>query len=87
MKLKEAMQVAKQKETLIGTHQYKGAVLDEVIIAPSEANKFKRFEQLYVCNLNAQEALVPFINDDLIVIGVFDKSRILKEGVFIFSKI
>ena len=87
MKLKEAMQVAKQKETLIRTHQYKGAVLDEVIIAPSDPTKFENFARLYVCNLNAQEALVPFINDDLIVIGVFDKARILKEGVFIFSKI
>ena len=87
MNLEEAMQIAKRKETLIGTHQYKGEVLDEVIIAPSDASKFKRFEQLYMRNLNAQEALMPFVDDDLMVIGVFGKARILKEGFLFVSDI
>ena len=87
MNLEEAMQIAKKKEVLIRTYKYKGAVLDEVIIAPSDTSKFERFRQLYMRNLNAQEALIPFINDDVIVIGVFDKARILNEGFLIFSDI
>lgn len=87
MTFKEALSVANTKLELVGKLSMKGAILSEVIIVPSDPHEFTCFKKLYTNSLNAQESIVPFINSDVIVLGVFDKFRIPNEGVFLFSEI
>jgi hypothetical protein len=86
MKLKEALLEVSEKEHLIGKYTYKNAVLDEILIAPSNSYEFEKFQQEYILNLNAQTALAPYIQSDLRIIGVFDKWRIRYENVLIVAE-
>lgn len=81
MKLKDAIALAKEKEQLIGKYSIQGSKLDEVIIAPIEPAKYDEFIKTYLNHLNGKIALVPFQNDELCVVGVFDKHRILQENI------
>lgn len=87
MKFKEALLVANEKEKLVKQLKFNGATLDEVLIAPTNPDEFSKFEKSYVDTLNAEAAIVPFMQSDLKVIGVFDKHLIRKENIVIFSEI
>lgn len=83
----KALEVANEKSHLVNVLKSHEAVLSEIIIAPSDKIEFEQFKKLYIETLDAQEAVVPFMQSDLIVLGVFDKHRILKEGILLISEI
>lgn len=87
MKFYEALVVANQKEELIGKLKIKGATLDEVIIAPSNAIDYQHFINSYFNTLDAQKSIAPYIESDVKVLGVFDKIRIRQANVFLISEI
>lgn len=87
MTFKEALAIANQKSNLVGTVNSEGATLDEIIIAPSNPTEFAQFEKLYNETLDAQKSIVPFMQSDLIVLGVFDKYRIRKENIILVSEV
>lgn len=87
MRFFEALAVANQKEKLIGKLEKNGAILDEVIIAPSNAEDYQHFISSYIDTLDAQKSIVPYIESDVIVVGVFDKLRICQENTIVISEI
>lgn len=87
MTFQNALEVANEKSHLINVLKFHGAILSEIIIALSNSIEFERFKKIYIQTLNAQRAIVPFMQSDLIVLGVFDMHRIQKEGILIVSEI
>lgn len=87
MRFFEALAVANQKEKLIGKLEKNGAILDEVIIAPSNAEDYQHLISSYIDTLDAQKSIVPYIESDVIVVGVFDKLRIRQENTIVISEI
>ena len=87
MKFLEALVVANQKEKLIGRLIKNGATLDEVIIAPSNAEDYQIFIKSYIDTLDAQKSIEPYIESDVNVLGVFDKIRIRQDNAFLISEI
>ena len=87
MKFFEALTVVNQKVHLIGKLRQNGAILDEIIIAPSQGEEYDNFIQTYIDSLDAQKSIAPYIQSDVVVLGVFDKSRITHENTLIISEI
>lgn len=83
----EALAIANHKEQLVGNLKKNGATLDEIVIAPSDAAEYQEFVKVYVDTLDAQRAIAPYINSDVIVLGVFDKNRIRHNNAIFISKI
>lgn len=83
----DALITVNQKEKFVGRFSKNGATLDEIIIAPSNAEEYQSFIKTYVDTLDAQQSIEPYINSDLIVLGVFDKMRIRQENVLFISEI
>lgn len=83
----EALAVANEREQLIGKKTEKGATLDEIIIAPSNAEEYQNFINAYIDTLDAQLSIIPYMQSDVIVLGVFDKNRIRQDNVIAISKI
>ena len=83
----EALKLAKQKESLVNQLTSHNAILNEVIIAPTNREEFEKFRAIYCQTLNAQESIMPFILSDLMVLGVFDKHRIKSEGILLIDQI
>lgn len=83
----EALNIANQKEALVNRLTSNNAILNEVIIAPTDPNEFAKFKQSYIHTLDAQRSIAPFIKSDLMVLGVFDKLRIKKEGILLMKEL
>lgn len=83
----EALNIANQKEDLVNKLISNNAILSEVIIAPTDLAEFEEFKQSYIQTLDAQKAVIPFIKSDLMVLGVFDKHRIKKEGILLIREL
>lgn len=87
MTFEDALLKAKEKQALVGKHVVKGAVLDEVLIAPVDAVSFEDFKRVYINTLDPYKAIAPYINQDCFIIGVFDKFRIRKENLLLTAEI
>ena len=87
MNFHQSLDVANKKEQLVGHLKKNGAVLDEVIIAPTDDEKYQGFIKAYVDTLDAQRAIAPYIKSDVIVLGVFDKYRIRRDNLLSISEI
>ena len=87
MNFNEALEDVNQKKELVGKLQQNGAILDELIIAPSNSEDYRHFIKTYIDTLNAQQAIIPYIQSDVIVLGVFDKKRIYQDNALIISEI
>lgn len=83
----EALEVANQKEQLVGKLRINGATLDEIIIAPSDAEEYQEFIKIYTNTLDAQKSIAPYIESDVTILGVFDKYRIRQEGCLAIDKL
>lgn len=86
MNFKEALIEVNTKQNLIGQN-YQGAILDEIIIAPSEPYSFEKFKCLYLEGMNAQQAITPFLNEDVMILGIYNKDKIKKNGIFLFKEL
>lgn len=86
MKFFDAVQLADSKKHLVGK-TIKGTTLDEIIIVPTSTSEFDAFKLLYVQTLDAQQSIIPFMNSDVDVVGVCDKSKIHKMGLFNYIRI
>lgn len=87
MTFQEALKVANEKECLVNKLSLNNATLNEVLIAPTDPEEFAIFTQHYQQTLDAQKSIMPFIQSNLIVLGVFDKHRIIHEGIFLTKEL
>lgn len=86
MEFIEAVKKADANKHLVGKI-YKGAVIDEIIIAPNNEKEFDLFLKSYLHTLDAQASIVPFMSSDVGVYIIFDKNKIRQENLFPFMTI
>ncbi len=86
MNYNDAVKIAKANNHLIGK-EWKGATIDEIIIVPTDAELRKEYERLYAQTWNAQAAISRFVNNDVDIIIVLNKSYMRTMGVFCFDSI
>lgn len=60
------------------------ASIDDLIIVPTNIALKRLFEELYISSLDAQAALVPFLDKDVDIMVIFDKHKIRSQNI-IFS--
>ena len=87
MTFAEAINIANKKESLVNRLTSNNVTLNEIIIAPTDPDEFAKFIQSYIQTLDAQISIVPFIKSDLMVLGVFDKTRIKDEGILLIKEV
>lgn len=86
MRYIDAVKIAEANKHLIG-QQWNGAIIDEIIIAPTDSSQWEEYSRMYIQTLNAQQSIVPFMNSDVSVFVVCDKKRIRSQNLFVFSSI
>jgi hypothetical protein len=86
MNFSKAKKIVEANQHLIGK-QWKGAIIDEIIIAPTDSSLRNIFEKMYLQTLNAQQSIKPFINSDVNVIVVYNKKMIDNNGVMFYGSI
>ena len=86
MNYNEATKIADANKHLIGK-KWKGATIDEIIIAPKDSSSWDEFMKLYFSTLDACQAVLPFINEDVDVLVVCDKRRIRTQHFFGYTSI
>lgn len=79
MTFKEALNLIDENKNLIGK-KFRGATIDEFLVAPTDSVQRDQFSRLYIDSLNAQQSALPFINSDVDVLVVCDKHRIRQEN-------
>ena len=67
--------------------EWEGATIDEIIVVPTDAELRKEFERLYAQTWNAQAAISRFVNNDVDIVIVCNKSYMSSMSVFCFDSI
>ena len=83
MNFLKAVEIAEKSKKIVGK-QFKGGIIDEIIIRPTDPKMCEGFEKEYICSLNAQTSIVPYMESDVDIAVVIDKERIRKDGCFIY---
>lgn len=86
MTFKEALILANKSENLIGEITKKGRI-DEILIVPTNEVLYQKYMQEYIGTQNAQVAILPYINEEVKVIAVINKSMITTLGMFTFEDV
>ena len=76
MGIQEALEKIDTHKDLLGK-QLNGASIDDIALK-------RQFEKLYISSLDAQAALVPFLDKDVDIMVIFDKHKIRRQNI-IFS--
>lgn len=85
MNFKEAVALAEKNQNLIGK-TLDGATIDEIIIYPTDAGSVERFKKDYARSLNAQQAILPYVDDDCGLAVVLNKEDIRKKNLFAYRE-
>jgi len=86
MTFDDAIIIANERAKMIGSFR-NGARLDEIIIAPTNPGELNAFKLNYISTLNAKTSILPYINSDVSVCGVYDKHRIRLENCLIITEL
>ncbi len=86
MNFSEAKKIVDANQHLIGK-QWKGAIIDEIIIAPTDFSLRDLFNRIYLQTLNAQQSIKPFINSDVDVVVICNKKAIDDKGIMFHGSI
>ncbi|MCG9972769.1 hypothetical protein [Christiangramia crocea] len=81
MDFKKAVEIKEQNLELVGKN-VNGAVIDEILIYPTKNESFQRFLQLYRRYNDADYAIAPFVNENVEVRCLIDKSRFFTQNFF-----
>lgn len=85
MNFEEALQKIKENSHLIGSKIAMGTI-DELVIYPNNEDAKIIFIDIYSKTLNATEAIIPFLNEDVSISAIINKKAI-KQGFFFTSNI
>jgi hypothetical protein len=83
MKYGDAKKQVEKYRDSIGKN-YKGGIIDEIIIYPTDLEYLAEFKQEYYSTLDAAESIKPFIDFDVNVTAIIDKKRIVQDNVLFF---
>lgn len=82
MGVQEALEKIDTHKDLLGK-QLDGANIDDLIIVPTDIALKRQFEKLYISSLDAQAALVPFLDKDVDIMVFFDKHKIRSQNIIL----
>ncbi|WP_304192616.1 hypothetical protein [Phenylobacterium aquaticum] len=83
MTFDEALIQIKDNSHLIGSKVEMGTI-DELVIYPNNEESKAAFKDIYFKTLSAEEAIAPFVNEDVSVSAILNKKRI-RLGFFMAS--
>jgi len=86
MNYKEATELKNKNEHLIG-QKYRGSIIEEIIIRPSNEKEYDFFVKSYLRTLNANSSIAPFLESDLTVNVICDKAKIKTHNLFLITEI
>ncbi len=86
MTFQEALFLANDSEKLVGT-KFNGETIEEVLIVPTDKVLHDKFFKEYCSTLNAQAAILPFMDSDVEVVALFKKSYIHQGGAIITTNV
>lgn len=86
MEFLKAVELINKNQHLIGK-KIEGAIIDELIVCPTDSNMFNDFSRQYLFVSNAQQAVAPYVNEDVTVYAILDKHRIKTQSIFIYKKL
>jgi hypothetical protein len=78
MNFDKAVEIVEKNKNLVG-QKYRGGIIDEIIIYPTNPEMRKKYDIEYVTSLNVQVSIVPYMGLDVDIAVVVDKWRIRKE--------
>ena len=84
MKYKEALEIVNGNINLIGKETNIG-LIDEIVIYPTDENLKEEFKKIYIKTGNANEAINPFINEDVEISAIINKKMIIKQKIFFWA--
>lgn len=82
----KAVKLAKANDHLVGK-AVKGAIIDEIIIMPTNEEEQKAYWQCFTQYLDAQRAIVPFMTSDVEVFALFNKKTIRSDNLSVTCNI
>ena len=83
MIFEQACQIINNNLHLLG-QVYLGQTIDELIIVPTNQQHLQEFEMAYIRLWDAQQAIVPFINEDVEVYAIVGKNLIRQANTLPF---
>ncbi|OAD45605.1 hypothetical protein [Polaribacter atrinae] len=81
MTYQEAQKLKTNNSHIVGL-KFNEEVIEEIIIRPTSFDQFQEFLKIYSDTLDAEESILGFTNEDLIVSVVFNKVESLESGIF-----
>lgn len=85
MKYSDANAFRKSKLSLVGTVDDKGFMVDDIIIVPTDTHKRDEFFKVYRIHFDAEQSILPFINEDVEVWAV--STKYVKETNILFYNV
>jgi hypothetical protein len=82
----KAVEIAEKNKKLVG-QKYRGGIIDEIIIYPTNPEMCEEYKKEYVKSLDAQASIAPYMESDVDIVVVVDKWRIRKERCIAFSSL
>ncbi len=86
MKYIEALEVIKNNSHLIGKVNDKGFVINELIMVPKDSNKREQYIWSYITTRDAQKAIKPYEDEDLLVWAI-DTKYLFESNVLFYQEI
>lgn len=83
MKYGDAKKLVEKYSDFIGK-KFRGIIIDEIIIYPTDSVCFAAFEREYYSTLDAVESIKPFIDLDVNVTAIIDKKGIIQGNMLLF---
>ena len=84
MTFDEAQKAIDDNKHLIGK-KFRGAKIDEFLIVPTDKKLFEIVQRVYVDTLDAQKAILPYVNYDVEVLAICGKQHIRQNSVFPYT--
>ncbi|MCB0633832.1 MAG: hypothetical protein KDD15_29075 [Lewinella sp.] len=72
-------------EYLVGD-EYKGAIIEELIVVPAHGTDFNEFVKIFLRTEDPHVAIIPFLNRELTVEVLLDKHKI-DQGYFLHGQL
>lgn len=81
-----AVRLKKENQDLVGKN-VNGATIDEIWIYPTNKESYVRFLQLYRRHFDPDQAIVPFVNEDVDVQCLVEKRTFVTRNILGFLSI
>jgi hypothetical protein len=78
-----AVKLKKENQELIGKN-VNGATIDEIWIYPTDTESYKKFLELYRRHFDADQAIAPFVNENVEIRCLMDKRTFITRNILVY---